>query len=450
VKHLRALLINPYIYDYSAYSFWSMPLGLLYMGGILRKNGVAIDLIDCLRVVEEKRKSDGRAPFVKEKVRNPLALHGVRKRLKRYGISREALLQELAALEPPDLVLITSIMTYWYVGAKEAAEAVREVFPRAKIVLGGIYPSLCHEHALMQMTQADLIVRNNESGKFYDFVESTFSTTLPFKLSPYGFALLPYPCLDLYESIPFAPLLTSYGCAYKCSYCATPFMHPNMVRRSPQGTIDEIMFWHDRGVNRCVIYDDNFLYKSDLFAKPLLRDIAGLPFPLDIYNPNAVNAALVSEELAGLLLTARLREVRIGLETTDEALQKATGGKVDLRTFERAFRFLTKAGFPAEAIGVYVLAGLPSQRWEDVKKSIDYLAGLGARVHVAEYTPIPHTPMFEQFKSTARFPIADDPLYQNNALFPFAWEGFTEEDLLFLKRYVGEKNSVLDRSSRRY
>jgi hypothetical protein len=85
-----------------------------------------------------------------------------------------------------------------------------------------------------------------------------------------------------------------------------------------------------------------------------------------------------------------------------------------------------------------------------VKKSIDYLAGLGARVHIAEYTPIPHTPMFEQFKSAARLPVADDPLYQNNALFPFAWEGFTEEDLLFLKRYVGEKNSVLDRSSRRY
>jgi radical SAM superfamily enzyme YgiQ (UPF0313 family) len=426
-----------------------MPLGLLCMGGILRKNGFAIDLIDCLRVVEEKRKSDGRAPFVKEKVRNPGPLTAVKKRFRRYGISREALVRELAAVEPPDLALITSIMTYWYMGAKEAAESVREVFPRAKIVLGGIYPSLCHEHALKQVTQADLIVRNNGSGKFYDFVESTFSTVLPFRLSPYGLDALPYPCLDLYESIPFVPILTSYGCAYKCTYCATPYMHPNMVRRSPRGTVDEIMLWHDRGVNRYVIYDDNFLYKSDLFAKPLLREIASLPFPLDIYNPNAVNAAFVTEGLAHLLLAAGFKEVRIGLETTDDALQKSTGGKVDLKTFERAFRFLTKAGFSAEGIGVYILAGLPFQTWGGVKKSIDYLAGLGARVHIAEYTPIPHTPMFEQFKSAARLPVADDPLYQNNALFPFAWEGFTEEDLLFLKRYAREKNSVLDWNSRR-
>ena len=449
MKHLRALLINPYIYDFSAYSFWSMPLGLLYMGGILRKNGVAVDLIDCLRVVEEKRKSDGRAPFMKERVATPAALKGVKKKLKRYGISREALAEELSRVEEPDLVLITSIMTYWYFGAKEAAEAAREAFPNAKIVLGGIYPSLCYEHALEEITEADLIVKNTESDKFYRFVESAFSTTLGFKPSPYDFDALPYPCLDLYESIPFAPLLTSYGCAYKCSYCATPYMHPNMVRRSPRGAVDEIRFWRDHGVTSYVIYDDNLLYESALFAKPLLKGITGLPFSVDVYNPNAVNAALVNEELSALLLAAGLREVRIGLETTDEALQKVTGGKVDLKTFERAFHFLTKAGFPAEAIGVYILAGLPLQTWQDVKKSIDYLAGFGARVHIAEYTPIPHTPMFDQFKSSARYPVTDDPLYQNNALFPFAWEGFTEEDLLFLKRYVREKCSVLDRNRRR-
>jgi radical SAM superfamily enzyme YgiQ (UPF0313 family) len=441
VKHLRSLLINPYIYDFSAYSFWSMPLGLLYMGAILRKNGIQVDLIDCLRVQEDKRKRDGRGPFIKQTVGNPGALKGIRKRLKRYGISREALIEELSRLEVPDLVLITSVMTYWYQGAGEAAKAVRDVFPDTKIVLGGIYPSLCYEHASKEMTAVDLIVKNNESGKFYDFIEGAFSTRLPFGPSPYDFEVLPYPCLDLYRSIPFVPLLTSYGCAYKCTYCATPYMHPSMVRRSPSSVLAEIGFWHDRGVNRYVIYDDNFLYQSERFAKPLLRELSGMPFSLDIYNPNAINAALVNEEIAELLLAAGFKEVRIGLETTNPLVQKSTGGKVDLKTFERALRFLSKAGFSLDAVGVYILSGLPAQPWEDVKESIDYLADYGARVHIAEYTPIPHTPMFEQSKSLARYPITEDPLYQNNALFPFAWEGFTEDDLLFLKRYAREKSS---------
>jgi hypothetical protein len=36
----------------------------------------------------------------------------------------------------------------------------------------------------------------------------------------------------------------------------------------------------------------------------------------------------------------------------------------------------------------------------------------------------------------ARFPVDADAIYQNNALFPYAWEGFTENDLDRLKRYA--------------
>ncbi|MCX7966084.1 MAG: hypothetical protein N2596_05620, partial [Syntrophorhabdaceae bacterium] len=79
MKHRRALLINPYIYDFAAYSFWSAPLGLLYMGSILRKNGFEIHLIDCLQVKESKRKEDGRGPFIKEKIKMPPHLKGIKK-----------------------------------------------------------------------------------------------------------------------------------------------------------------------------------------------------------------------------------------------------------------------------------------------------------------------------------------------------------------------------------
>ena len=87
MKTLRALLINPYIYDFAAYNFWSSPLGLLYMGSILRENGFEIKLIDCMEVQEGKRKEDGRAPFIKEKVAKPASLKGIKKHFRRYGIS---------------------------------------------------------------------------------------------------------------------------------------------------------------------------------------------------------------------------------------------------------------------------------------------------------------------------------------------------------------------------
>jgi hypothetical protein len=35
------------------------------------------------------------------------------------------------------------------------------------------------------------------------------------------------------------------------------------------------------------------------------------------------------------------------------------------------------------------MAGLPFQKWEDVKEAIDYVAASGARPYIAEYTPYP-------------------------------------------------------------
>ena len=436
MKQLKALLINPYIYDFAAYNFWSSPLGLLYVGSILRKNGFEIGLIDCMKVQEEKRKEDGRAPFFKEKVTKPAALKDIKRNFRRYGISPQELIKRLSEVEKPDLVLVTSIMTYWYPGTQEVIGIAKEAFPKAKIIVGGIYPTLCDDLARETLKSADLIVKNSEMGRFYAFIEEVYSVSLSYKPSMDDLDALPYPCYDLYDRTAFVPIITSLGCAFKCTYCATPYMYPQTIRRSTESVVNEICFWHSRGVERFVLYDDSFLYKKERYAKPLLKRIGQLPFRLDIYNPNAINAAFIDDELALLLVSAGFREVRIGLESINPAMQKETGDKVDSGSFKKALSALRKAGFSVEDIHVYILAGLPAQKWEDVKDTIDYVFQSGARPYLAEYTPIPHTAMFEKYYADSRYPIKEDALYQNNALFPFAWDGFTEERLTFLKRYL--------------
>ena len=44
----KLLLINPWIYDFTAYDLWSKPLGLLYMASFLRSFDYRVELIDCL------------------------------------------------------------------------------------------------------------------------------------------------------------------------------------------------------------------------------------------------------------------------------------------------------------------------------------------------------------------------------------------------------------------
>ena len=440
---MRALLINPYIYDVSAYSFWSAPLGLLYVGSVLRENGIDIQLIDCLVVDETKRKEDGRAPFIQAKVANPEAAARVKKKFKRYGIAPALLRSKLRTLEPPDLILVTSVMTYWYLGTLEAVVLAREAFPNTKIVVGGLYPSLCHEHAERHL-RADLVVGSGAASGLYAYIEEVLSRQLSFKPDMEDLKLLPYPCFDLYERPFFVPLLTSLGCSYRCTYCATHYLHPHIVRRPPREVLRELSHWHDHGCKRFALYDDSFLAEKETYAKPLLRAVSRLSTGISFHNPNALNASMIDEETAVLLREAGFLEVRVGLETADAKLQKETGGKIDRHGFEKAVGFLKRAGFEGASICVYVLAGLPLQRGSDVRKTVDYVAGLGLRVSLAGYSPIPHTPLFDAHHHSARYPIAEEPLFQNNALFPFAWEGFTEDELNELKAYVRQRNALLD------
>jgi radical SAM superfamily enzyme YgiQ (UPF0313 family) len=334
-------------------------------------------------------------------------------------------------------------MTYWYPGAVEAVGLAREVFPRARIVVGGLYPSLCYDHAKTHLG-ADLTVRGGELRSLYAFIEEVLSRPLAFKPDPEDLERLPYPAFDLCEKPFFVPLLTSLGCVYKCTYCATPYLHPKMIRRSPRSVLDEILYWHDHAVSRFALYDDNFLFDKETYAKPFLNMVKELPFPVYFHNPNALNASTIDEETGVLLKAAGFSEVRLGLETADPKLQKATGGKIDRRAFEKAVSFLRLAGFDGSAVCVYVLAGLPLQESVDVRSTVDYVSGLGLRVSLAHYSPIPHTRLYETHHALARYPIAEEPLFQNNALFPFAWEGFTEQELDELKAYAQAKNGWLD------
>lgn len=49
--------------------------------------------------------------------------------------------------EKPDLIGITLGMTYWYPGVFKIIEITKKFFQDVPIILGGIYATLCYEHA---------------------------------------------------------------------------------------------------------------------------------------------------------------------------------------------------------------------------------------------------------------------------------------------------------------
>ena len=138
-KSFNILLINPWIYDFAAYDFWAKPLGFLYVAALLRKNGFTIHFIDRLcpdyhsfPALSLRRKESGKGKFLKTKVEKPESLKTIPQKYNQYGIPSEVFHALLMSSPPPDVILITSAMTYWYLGVFEVIKHARKCFQKLR------------------------------------------------------------------------------------------------------------------------------------------------------------------------------------------------------------------------------------------------------------------------------------------------------------------------------
>jgi hypothetical protein len=74
-----------------------------------------------------------------------------------------------------------------------------------------------------------------------------------------------------------------------------------------------------------------------------------------------------------------------------------------------------------------------------VKESIAFVREAGAKPMLVEYSPIPHTPLFEKAKKMSQFDLENEPLFHNNSVLPCPWEGFTMTDYRRLKEELGKE-----------
>ena len=458
VKHSspHILLINPWITDFAAYNFWIKPLGLLHIASLLRENGFRVTLIDCIDS-SIKTKAYGDRNFFKTKIEKPLPLKSIRRNYSQYGIPEEILLKRLSLIEEPDLICVTSGMTYWYPGVFKLIEITKKFFKDVPLILGGIYATLCYEHA-KKYSGVDIVF--NGRGEFE--VLKLISDLTNFKLrtpclpeprrrqansamhhvglhgSPEPHMvrgeLMPYPAFDLYPQLDYICISTSRGCPFQCTYCASPFLTRGFFRKDPLKVVEEIDYWTTQfHINNIAFYDDALLIEPSRHIIPILKEIIKRGIHCNFHTPNGLHIKEIDEEVANLLFRTGFKTIRLGFETSDEATQIETGGKVDNQDFRQAIKHLKRAGYSGEEIGVYIMVGLPGQRVGEVDESIAFVKETGAKPMLVEYSPIPHTPLFEKAKTMSPFDLESEPLFHNNSILPCQWDGFTMADYKRLK-----------------
>jgi radical SAM superfamily enzyme YgiQ (UPF0313 family) len=289
------------------------------------------------------------------------------------------------------------------------------------IILGGLYAHLCEDHA-RRASGADIIVSDSGFAAMDRLVPVLEGQGATAETEATTLQTLPYPAFDLLPDRSCVSLLTSLGCPYHCRYCATPVIHPRRFRRDPYHVLDEILFWHKAyGIRDYAFYDDALLFHPETHAAVLLEAVIRKDLPVRFHTPNALHVREITAEIARLLHRSGFRTIRLGLETADMKMHQDLDGKVSEGEFDRAVVNLQKAGFTKKDIGAYLLVGLPGQSVHSVLETIAFVGDRGATPYLAEYSPIPHTALWQKAVEHSRYDLSSEPLFHNNTLLP-CWD----------------------------
>lgn len=429
------LLINPWIYDFTAYDFWLKPLGLLYIAALLNKHtSFRLSFIDCLDRYHPQlpkklnEKPDGRGSFFKEEVTKPAVFKDVPRKYSRYGIPVSLFLQELDKVPKPDLVLVGCTMTYWYPGVQLVVEIIRKKFGQIPVILGGVYATLASDHA-RHFSGADIVVEGPGEKMLLPLIREILGDSSCPAQQFERLDEMPRPAFELLRNTETLPLLTSRGCPFQCSFCAASLLCSTFEQRNIASVIEEVKSCYQRFRTRNIaFYDDSLLLRKEHHVIPILKGIAEKSLPLAFHTPNGLHIREIDGELASLFKKANVSSLYLSQESFEEKILKDTSSKVSEKDLEKALVTLERAGYSRQDINVYLMVGLPEQDVAGVKESILRVQSLGAKPRLAYFSPVPGTVEWQRIIEKGYMDKDADPLLHNKLTFLYLWGNLSPKD----------------------
>jgi hypothetical protein len=438
----RALLIHPPVCDFALYDLFLKPYGLFRIAGALQQGGYEVHYLNALdyrdaataeTLGSPKRKNNGTGKFFRGPLPRPRELQkhlpgDFQRHFARYGVLPEVMKTQIQKARP-DIVFLSTGMTYWYKGAEEAGMMVKTLSPDVPLIAGGVYASLMPRHC-RDHTGADRVPGSLDGASLDQLLAGTGLPTVRIE------GPLPDPPENRALWGDAGVLRLNEGCPFSCDYCASGALHPGFIQGDPEKEFDQFERLYRAGLRNFAFYDDALLINSESMLVPFLEKILDSDMSPSFYTPNAVHVSKISPTIAGLMKRAGFMEVRLGYESSSRNFHAAHGPKYREESFSRTVETLRRAGFASRQIAVYILAGLPEQRSDEIQDSVHEAREGKVRIHIAEFSPVPGSPLWEKCVAKSRYPLTEEPLFHNNTFFPMEWGEFTRGDLTSIKENV--------------
>ncbi|MGD1046991.1 MAG: Fe-S oxidoreductase, partial [Bacteroidota bacterium] len=247
----------------------------------------------------------------------------------------------------PNKIKITSLFTYWSNYVWESVKFYKENYPRAKVVVGGIYASLMPEHC--KKSGCDEVFIG------YDNRVETYK-----------------PAYDLVD-VDYQIVHTSRGCMRKCKFCGTWIIEPEFT--SKNSIKDEICS------NRIIFYDNNLL--ANPYIKDILEELRNAKHNNKVVYSESqcgIDGRLLTPEIAKLLKQARFLNPRIAWDHSYNQRSK----------IKKQFDMLVNAGYSSKDIYVFMINNFEQDYYEMLKK-LKQCKRWGVQIADCRYRPLDQT-----------------------------------------------------------
>lgn len=354
----RVLLINLPGVEQSGYR--PSPLGILYLAAYLRKYAkeAKVDLIDGAM--------EGN--------------HAVLKKIRQFK---------------PNLVGI-SVLTPSRLTSIEISELTKKIYPKCKVVLGGVHPTLMWEQMMKNYPVIDFIVKGEGEETLKELVLGKPFAKISGLVWHRGKQVInnidrpliqnlnciPFPAWDMIDPRKYPPrgvgivneinlekevrypVIFSRGCMAACTFCSTWRIWRGYRYRNGKNVADELEMLIKKYQAKHFCFQDDTLTGNREEIINFCHEIIRRKLRVAIFGTTRVDR--VDEELLKLMKKAGFYEISYGIESGSPGMLLRINKRTDLKKISIASRLTKKARLKLCALMMY---GLPGETEEDRRLS---------------------------------------------------------------------------------
>lgn len=328
---MKITLINPpmpYLINDKA----CPPLGLMYLGAVLREAGYSTEIIDLASTPEENWRIPKGSNY--------------------YGITAA---------------------TPQYKYACQVRDVIRQETPETPIVIGGPHPSALAESVLAD--DFDYVVVGEGEKAIQKIVADQCPPGIVAASPPDDLDELPFPARDMVDIFSYSPAMqsdrvttiaTSRGCPYKCAYCCKKVFSNRMRFRSPENVLAEIEEVRDKyGINAFVFIDDTFT-----LSKPRLTKMCAVLHKAGVTWRCHTRVDQVDREILKMLSNSGCTEISFGIESgSQKVLDRISKGT----TVDQNISALLTAKDVGLITKMYIGFGWPGDNHETLEETKNFI-----------------------------------------------------------------------------